>query len=72
MSTLEKVIYLADYMEPSRSFCDLSELRHLAEENLDKALLLAFTMAVEQLEREKTLVHPNSVCARDYLKGMLL
>ena len=26
----------------------------------------------EQLEREETLVHPDSVCARDYLKGMLL
>jgi len=72
MTMLEKIVYLADYIEPTRSFCDLSELRQLADENLDKALLLAFTMAVEQLEREETVVHPNSVCARDYLKGMLL
>ena len=72
MTLLEKIVYLADYIEPTRTFCDLRELRQLAEENLDKALLLAFTMAVEQLEREETLVHPDSVCARDYLKGMLL
>lgn len=72
MTTLEKVVYLADYIEPSRDFCDLSELRRLADEDLDKALLMAFTMAVEELKRQGTVVHPDSVCARDYLKGMLL
>ncbi len=72
MTPLEKVVYLADYMEPSRSFCDLSELRQLAGEDLDRALLLAFTMAVEDLRQRGTMIHPNSVCARDYLKGMLL
>jgi len=71
MTTLEKIVYLADYIEPTRKFCDLSELRQLADEDLDKALLEAFTMAVEQLEREGTLIHPNSVRARDYLKGIL-
>ncbi len=69
MSLLEKIIYLADYIEPSRHFCDLRELRRLADENLDQALLLGFTMAVEDLTRQGTVVHPNSVCARDYLKG---
>lgn len=69
MTLLEKIIYLADYIEPTRDFCDLTELRRLAFENLDGALLLGFTMAVEDLAKKGMPVHPNSVLARDYLKG---
>jgi len=71
MTLLEKIIYLADYMEPTRDFCDLSELRMLAYQDLDQALLLGLTMAVELLNRKKMPVHSNSVYARDYLKGKL-
>ena len=71
MTLLEKIIYLADYIEPTRDFCDLTQLRKLAFEDLDAALLLGFTMAVEDLAKKGMPVHPNSVCARDYLKGTL-
>jgi len=71
MTLLEKIIYLADYIEPTRDFCDLAELRRLAFEDLDRALLLGFTMAVEDLAKKGMPVHPNSVYARDYLKGKL-
>ena len=50
----------------------LQELRPLAYENLDKALLRGFTIAVEDLSRKGMVLHPNSVRARDYLKGKLL
>ena len=70
MTLLEKILYLADYMEPSRDFCDLRELRRLAFEDLDRALLLGFTMAVEDLSDQGMALHPNSVYAREYLKGM--
>ena len=69
MTLLEKIIYLADYIEPTRDFCDLTELRRLAFEDLDGALLLGFTMAVEDLAKKGMPVHHNSVLARDYLKG---
>lgn len=71
MALLEKIIYLADYIEPTRDFCNLTELRRLAFEDLDRALLLGFTMAVEDLAKKGMPVHPNSVYARDYLKGKL-
>ena len=41
-------------------------------QDLDQAMLLGFTMAVEDLSRQGGVVHPNSVRARDYLKGKLL
>ena len=72
MTLLEKIIYLADYIEPTRNFGVLQELRPLAYENLDKALLRGFTIAVEDLSRKGMVLHPNSVRARDYLKGKLL
>lgn len=72
MTLLEKILYLADYIEPTRSFCDLTELRRLAFEDLDRAMLLGLTMAVEDLGKKNGVtVHPNSVFARDYLKGKL-
>ena len=71
MSVLEKILYLADYIEPTRDFCDLTELRRLAFEDLDRAMLLGLDMAVEDLMEKGMPVHSNSVCARDYLKGKL-
>ena len=72
MTLLEKVIYLADYIEPTRNFGALKELRALAYEDLDRALLRGFTIAVEDLSQKGMVLHPNSVRARDYLKGKLL
>lgn len=71
MTLLEKIIYLADYIEPTRDFCDLTELRRLAFEDLDRAMLLGFTMAVTDLAKKGMPVHPNSVRARDYLERTL-
>ncbi len=71
MARLEKIIYLADYIEPTRSFCDLTALRRLAFEDLDRAVLLGLTMTLEVLERDGGVVHIDSVLARDYLKGKL-
>lgn len=71
MTLLEKIIYLADYIEPTRNFCDLTALRALAFEDLDRAMLLGLTMAVADLKENGMAVHSNSVYARDYLKGKL-
>ena len=49
----------------------MTELRRLSFEDLDRALLLGFTMAVEDLAKKGMPVHPDSVYARDYLKGKL-
>ena len=37
----EKVIYLADYIEPGRHFPGVEEVREMAEKDLDHALLQA-------------------------------
>lgn len=69
MTTLEKIIYLADYIEPNRDFCDLTQMRELAVRDLDAAMLLGLEMSIESLENRGVEVNSYSVQARDYLKG---
>ncbi len=69
MTTLEKIIYLADYIEPNRDFCDLAEMRELAFRDLDQAMLMGLEMSIESLEKRGVAVNSHSVRAREYLKG---
>lgn len=39
MTLLEKVIYVADYIEPNRAFPGVDEVRKLAETDLNQALI---------------------------------
>ncbi|AXF54659.1 bis(5'-nucleosyl)-tetraphosphatase (symmetrical) YqeK [Salicibibacter kimchii] len=63
MSLFEKVIFLADYMEPGRSFPGLEEVRKLAEVDVDEALLVTYTNTIQHLLAGKRMVHPMTVAA---------
>ena len=70
MDLLSKILYLADYIEPSRApFEGLEELRRLAYTDMDKALLLGCEMTIEDMEERGVPVHTNTLQARDFLKG---
>lgn len=69
MTLLEKVIYLADYIEPTRDFPGLAQLRETVWRDLDEGLLLGLTMTVEEMEEMGNPVHHNTIEARDYLRG---
>jgi hypothetical protein len=69
MTTLEKVIYLADYMEPSRDFEGVETLRALAEKSLDAAVALGLEMTVREMDERALPVHPNTLKASEWLKG---
>lgn len=68
MTTLEKILYVADYMEPNRDFEGVERLRKLAYEDLDKALLLGVEMTIQEMEEKKRVIHPKTIQARDYLR----
>ena len=67
MNTLEKIIYVADYMEPNRDFPGVDRLRELAFSDLDEALRLGLMMTLEHLKRQGAEVSPESREALDYL-----
>ncbi|MDY4598060.1 MAG: nicotinate (nicotinamide) nucleotide adenylyltransferase [Candidatus Faecousia sp.] len=60
MSLLEKIIYVADYMEPNRDFPGVEQLRELAFTDLDAALKLGLEMTLEHLKEQGAEVSPAS------------
>ena len=60
MSLLEKIIYVADYMEPNRDFPGVEKLRELAFTDMDAALKLGLEMTLEHLKRQGAEVSPES------------
>ena len=60
MNLLEKIIYVADYMEPCRSFPGVEKLRELAYTDMDAALKLGLEMTLEHLKNQGSEVSPES------------
>ena len=60
MNLLEKIIYVADYMEPNRDFPGVEKLRELAYKDMDAALKLGLEMTLEHLNRQGAEVSPES------------
>ena len=60
MNLLEKIIYVADYMEPNRDFPGVEKLRELAFTDMDAALKLGLEMTLEHLKRQGAEVSPQS------------
>lgn len=71
MTLLEKILYLADYIEPSREFADepdVVKLRQTVYEDLDKGLLMGLEMTVQEMEEMGNPVHHHTLDARDDLR----
>ena len=67
MNTLEKIIYVADYMEPNRDFPGVEELRRLAFTDLDQALEMGLEMTLALLREQGREVSPESQQALQWL-----
>ncbi len=61
MKTLDKIVYLADYIEPNRDFPGVDHVRALAMEDLDKAMITSLEMSISHLESIGAEPHPRSV-----------
>ena len=51
MSLFEKILYLADYIEPTRDFDGIDALRELAFTDLDGAMVLGLGMTIDEIRR---------------------
>ncbi|ADL07535.1 bis(5'-nucleosyl)-tetraphosphatase (symmetrical) YqeK [Thermosediminibacter oceani] len=67
MSALDKVIFLADYIEPGRDFPGVEKLRKVSFEDLDEAVIMAFDSTIRYVLDNRGLLHPRTVDARNYL-----
>lgn len=72
MSLLDKIVFLADYIEPGRDHSKrLPEYRRTAFEDLDRAVLLVMEETLRYLEEKKKPVDEMSRMAYDDIKGRI-
>lgn len=60
MTMLEKVLYLADYIEPNRVFDGVEEMRKLAYIDLDGAILMGIQMTIHDMETRNRYIHQRT------------
>ena len=66
MTLLDKILYLADFIEPYRSdFEGLEALRKLCKKDIDAAMRFALDLSVKHVLSKGGLIHPDTVLARN-------
>lgn len=71
MTLLSGIIYLADNIEPGRSFPGVDEIRELAFKDLHKALLRAVDTTIRYVLERQSILHPGSISFRNWLISLL-
>lgn len=66
MSVLTKIIYIADMIEPGRSFPGLEEIRKETFADLDKGVYIGLTHSIQFLLSKNLLIDENTIKARNY------
>ena len=61
MTLLDKIVYLADKLEPSRTYADLTKERELAETDIDEALKLCVKSVKKKFESRGQQIHPITI-----------
>lgn len=73
MSQLEKIIYIADYIEPGRKHApNLHQVRKLAFQDLDEALLKILEDTLEYLDGIGGTIDPMTKKTYDYYEAYML
>lgn len=67
MTLLDKIIYLADFIEETRDFDGVEPARALAKEDIDRALLYCFDYSLSDLIARGKLICMDTIEARNDL-----
>lgn len=67
MSKLDKVIYMADMIEPNRNFPGVDVLRRETFKDLDNGVLQGLNHTIKYLLNKDVPININSIKARNYL-----
>jgi predicted HD superfamily hydrolase involved in NAD metabolism len=69
MTRLEKIIFLADYIEPGRDFPGVEDVRKAAENSLDEAVFEELLRTITHLLDQHQRVYPDTFFAYNDLVG---
>lgn len=67
MTILEKIIFIADAIEPRRDFEGINNIRDASRKDLDKTMLMLLDSSIIFLISKKAIINPLSFIARNYL-----
>lgn len=67
MSMLDKIIFLADLTEISRTYEDVKAIREIQFKDFEKALIMAFDGVIAFVLKQGCLLHTDTINARNYL-----
>jgi predicted HD superfamily hydrolase involved in NAD metabolism len=67
MTLLDKVIYVADYIEPGRIFPGADEVRELAKNDLNKALIVSMKNTILFLLKKNQPIYPQTLKSYNFL-----
>jgi predicted HD superfamily hydrolase involved in NAD metabolism len=65
MSILDKIVYIADYIEPGRDFKGIGKLRSLVYEDMDAALLNMMNISISYIIKRGQMLHIDTIEARN-------
>ncbi len=68
MTTLEKLLYIADATEPSRNYEDIDFYRRAAREDINRALALILKWSIEYLQKREAPVYKDTLDAYEFYK----
>ncbi|CAN7484329.1 bis(5'-nucleosyl)-tetraphosphatase (symmetrical) YqeK [Paenibacillus sp. LjRoot56] len=67
MTLLDKIVCLADYMEPGRDFPGVETIRELAKTSLERALIAGFDSTINFLISKGKRIYPLTILTRNDL-----
>lgn len=68
MAALEKIVYLADFIEPDTRLSGVQDVRTLAFADLNAAMIRALQMSMDEVKRRGASPHPRSAEALRWLQ----
>jgi predicted HD superfamily hydrolase involved in NAD metabolism len=71
MSEMDKIIYLADMIEPGRDFPGMERLKCLAFRNLDQGMLVGSQSTLKYCIDQGRIIHPKTVLIRNHFLMLL-
>lgn len=71
MSELDKIIYLADMIEPGRDYPGLERLKCVAGRDLDRGMLLGLESTIRYCLEQGKILHPRTIAVRNYYVRLL-
>lgn len=72
MGMLDKILYIADYIEPRRNKAsNLEQMRYLAFQDLEQTMYEILKGTLEYLKKRDADVDPMTQCAYEYFRGIV-